>query len=275
MRPNEKGALASLPLILLCLSISAQIRLFEGISSPTLIWESQIGFYIPFAAFALVGGYHYLAWARKHRFQAVILMAIIIGAASLMSIATSNIQLRQTGVSSTQTLTTQSASQAAGAPSSTMPRSLQRLGEGISKMPYASTTFVAVEIGMSAVALTIILLKRSRQRRMGPSNVGGTAGKIQVPHSKTLTTPRDVIVNEYLETVIFIKSKGMQIPDSDTPQDVLRRVSKTRPDLNQFQFLTLLYEEAKFSLHQVSAGYAESAAQAAISIRNGYSPVKC
>ena len=274
MRPNEKGALASLPLILLCLSISAQIRLFEGISSPTLMWESQIGFYIPFAAFALVGGYHYLAWARKHRFQAVILMAIIIGAASLMSIATSNIQLGQTGVSSTQTLTTQSASQAAGAPSSTMPRSLQRLGEGISKMPYASTTFVAVEIGMSAVALTIILLRR-RQRRMGPSYVGGTAGKIQVPHSKTLRTPRDVIVNEYLETVIFIKSKGMQIPDSDTPQDVLRRVSKTRPDLNQFQFLTLLYEEAKFSLHQVSAGYAESAAHAAVSIRNCYLPAKC
>ena len=84
---------------------------------------------------------------------------------------------------------------------------------------------------------------------------------------RTALTPRDIVVEEYLGTLGFFKDKGLEIPDSDTPDEALRRVNQTWPERSELlKSLTSLYEEAKFSLHQIGESYVRSASQLRVSI---------
>jgi hypothetical protein len=240
--------------------------------------ESQIGFYLPFAAFALLSAYHYFEWARKHRFQAVLLMTCLVSFAALVGLATSlgnqtNSAIAGNGHSSSglnlgqlPAPTGQTGVQPGGV--SALQRNLEKLGETINGAPYVSSILAAIEIGTSAVAVAIIFF-RSRYRRLGTLLID--KAKVKETNTEGLrrapSTARDIVVDEYLNTIGFFKANGLNIPDSDTPDDAVRRVSVTWPEKsNPLKSLTSLYEEAKFSLHQISEACVDSALQLRASI---------
>lgn len=279
MRLTEKSALVSLCSLLVCLSISAQLRLFEGNYSASSPMESQIGFYLPFAAFALLSAYHYFEWARKHRFQAVLLMTCLVSFAVLVGLATSvgNPANSATGGNAHSSsgvnfgqfppLTGQTGVQPPGG-ASALQQNLEKLGETINGAPYFSTMLGAIEIGMSAIALAIIFF-RTHHGRLGTLRTDNT--KVKEAHTPDLprspSTSRDIVVEEYLNALGFFKANGLNIPDSDTPEDAIRHVKQAWPERSELlKSLTSLYEEAKFSLHQISESCVDSAFQLRVSI---------
>jgi hypothetical protein len=281
MRFGEKSALVSVCSLLICLSISAQLRLLQGAYSTSSPIESQIGFYVPFAAFALLSAYHYFEWARTHKFQAIVLMICLVSIASLLGLATGMANPSNLGTGNTHSaagvnfgqfpsLTGQSGVPPAEVVSivSSLQENLQNLGKTINSTPYASTIFVAIEIGTAAIALGIILLRGHYRRfpslHMDATNeIGGQMEHLRRPP----LTPRELIVEEYLNTLGFFKGRGLGITDADTPHDALRRVKQTSPERSELlRSLTYLYEEAKFSLHQITESYANSASKLRISI---------
>ncbi len=277
MRLTEKNAIVSLCSLLICLSISAQVRIFEGDYSASSPIESQIGFYVPFAAFALLSAYHYFEWARNHKFQAILLMTCLVSIASLIGLATATSNPSNLGTGNPNLPSGvsfgqfpplgQTGAQLSGGASS-LQQNLRKLGETIDSAPYASTVFGAIEVGMSAVALAIILL-RGRYGRLGMLRTHTTkAEEGPIADLRRLPlTPRDIVVEEYLDTLRFFKGRGLKILDSDTPDDALRRVKQIWPERsNLLKSLTLLYEEAKFSLHQISESCMNSASDLRLSI---------
>jgi Domain of unknown function (DUF4129) len=276
MRLTEKSAIVSLCSLLICLSVSAQIRLFEGNPSAPSPMESQIGFFLPFAAFALLSAYHYFEWARKHRFQAVLLTTCLVSFALLIGLASAIGNSHALGNAHSPPgvtfgelppLTSQtSAPPPVGA--SAIEQNLKTLGETINGAPYMSTMLGAIEIGMSAIALAIIFF-RGRYRRLGTNRSGNE--KDELRHTPDLRRPpltsRDIVVEEYLNTLRYFKVKGLSIPDSDTPDDAMRRVKQAWPDRSDpLRSLTSLYEEAKFSLHRIGEAQVNFASQLRVSI---------
>jgi hypothetical protein len=276
MRLTERSALVGLCSLLICLSVSAQIRLFRGSHSTPSPMESQIGFYLPFAAFALLSAYHYFEWARKHRFQAVLLMTILVSFALLVGLASAvgnsgtygnthppeGVNLVEPPASSGQTVVQPPVG------SSVMQRNLEKLGETLNSAPYMSTMLGAIEIAMSAVALAIIFT-RGRYRRAGRERIENQKQVVAMTSEfrNAPLTSRDIVVEEYLKAVRFLKAKGLNIPDSDTPDEAMRRVERAWPDRwEHLKSLTPLYQEAKFSLHRISETHVNSASKLRVSI---------
>ena len=276
MRLSDRSALVSLCSLLICLSISAQLRLFREVYSTSSPIESQIGFYVPFAVFALLSAYHYFEWAKTHKFQAIVLMICLVSIASLFGLATANPSNLGTaskpsasGLNFSQfpALTGQTGVQPSEVASS-LEQNLRNLGETISSAPYASTIFVAIEIATSAIALAVIFL-RARYKRLPSFHLDATTN-IQ-DHTENLRptplSPRELIVEEYVNTLGFFKGRGLEITEADTPNDALRRVKQTWPEGSDLlKSLTTLYEEAKFSLHNITETYANYATQLRMSI---------
>jgi hypothetical protein len=276
MRLTERSALVGLCSLLICLSVSAQVRLFEGNYSAPSPMESQIGFYLPFAAFALLSAYHYFEWARKHRFQAVLLMTLLMSFAFLIGLASAIGNSGTFGNAHSPTGVTfgqppSPTGQTGVQPplgSSAIEQNLKKLGQTLNSAPYMSTMLGAIEIGMSAVALAIIFL-RGRYGRLGTHRTENEKHETtRIPDfRKSPSTSRDIVVEEYLNTLRFFKVKGLNIPDSDTPDDAILRVKTTWPERSEpLRSLTSLYQEAKFSLHRIGETHVNSASQLRASI---------
>jgi hypothetical protein len=271
MRLTERSALVGLCSLLICLSVSAQIRLFERNYSAPSPLESQVGFYLPFAAFALLSAYHYFEWARKHRFQAVLFMTILVSFALLIGLASAignegtygNLH-SPSGLPFGQLPTPigqNGGQQPVGA--SALEQNLRKLGQTLNGAPYTSTVLGAIEIGMSTIALAIIFF-RGRYRRLDIHRTENE--KLEVAQTsdfrKSPLTSRDMVVEEYLNALRYLKVRGLNIPDSDTPDDAMRRVKRTWPDRwEPLGSLTCLYQEAKFSLHHIGDSHVSSASQ--------------
>jgi len=275
MRVSERGVLASLALILLAFSAVAETKILEGrgSTSPALSWQSEIGFYLPFVLFALVSTYHFLEWARKHKRQAIALMLLMFGVASLIGTAAVNAPRPTLNTPTQQQIgPTQQQSQASVVQVPQPPGSLQedliKLREALNSTPYFSASFNALVFLASLLAIVLIVVKL---RRGGE----GYAVKPSMPPRVTgivANTPREVVIQSYRLACASLQSGGLTIPDSDTPSDVCVRTKEVKPMLGDSLWkLTLLFEEAKFSLHSISETQAEEACRYSTSISLGSS----
>ncbi len=253
MRFSEKGILASLLLILLAFSTSAQTRIFEGVQTGSVVysWESQVGLYLPFALFTLISTYHFLDWAKKHRRRAIIITLLLFSVASLIGIGTAT-STRPTVNSMTAPHFTEQG-QSAPVPIQPFPQiqqDLLKVQQALNSTPYYSFTANAL-LALITVAAIALLVLRTRSR-------GGIA---VVPEKATPTetiqklggTPREAIIRYYLSACQALHAHGMQIADSDTPSDIYLKTNSQTPSVAaDLQRLTLLFQEAKFSLHEIT-----------------------
>jgi hypothetical protein len=272
MRVSEKGVLAILALILLAFSTIAQTKILErgAASSTTLSWQGEVGFYLPFVLFALVSTYHFLEWARKHKRQAIVMMLLIVGVTSLIGTATANVPKPVAIASTSQeiSLTQPQSSSGSVIQVPQQPASLQEsiinLRDALNSTPYFSIGFNALTLLASAVAVALVLLKMGRERSTPEPRPSIKPALIDVQ----ATAPRDIIIQSYLLACASMQVSGLQMPDSDTPSDVFARVKQLKPNIADTLWrLTLLFEEAKFSLHSISEAQADEAAGCFRSIR--------
>ena len=254
MRFSEKGILASLLLILLAFATSAQTRIFEGVQTGSAVglWESQLGLYLPFALFTLVCTYHFLDWAKKHRRQAIIISVLLFSVASLIGIGTANGPRPTINSMTAPHFTFPERGQNALVPFQPFPQiqqDLMKVQQALNSTPYYSFTANAL-VALITVAAIALLIFRTRTR-----------GISVIPEKATPTeaiqklggTPREAIVRYYLLACQALHAHGMQIADSDTPSDIyLKANSRTPRVAADLQRLTLLFQEAKFSLHQIT-----------------------
>ncbi len=262
MRFSEKGVLASLALLLLAFSVIAQTTIFEakGTASAVSSWTGEVGFYLPFVLFALVSTYHFLEWAKRHKRQAIILMLFIVGIASVIGSATVN---APRPVLNSLTLQSHSPTQQGEGsiiqiqqqPPS-LQESLLKLREVLSQTPYFSTGFDAIVLAASGLALLVVLLKMRREK---------SGHEVKPLISPIVTevqakTPREIVIRAYQMASHSLQRGGLEIPDSDTPADAVMRITQAEPTLaDAFRKLTLLFEEAKFSLHPMNETHAHHA----------------
>ncbi len=255
MRFSEKGILASLLLILIAFSTSAQTRIFEGVQTGSVVysWESQVGLYLPFVLFTLISTYHFLDWAKKHRRQAIIISLLLFSVASLIGIGTANSTTPAINSMTAPHFTFTEQGQSAPVPIQAFPQIQQdvlKVQQALNSTPYYSFTANAL-LALITVAAIALLLLRTRSR-------GGIA---VVPEKATPTetiqeiggTPREAIIRYYLLACQALHANGMQIADSDTPSDIYLKTNSRTPSVAaDLQGLTLLFQEAKFSLHKIT-----------------------
>lgn len=261
MRLSERSVLASLALFLLAFSVIAQTRIFETkgtVLSPSS-WEAEVGLFLPFVLFALISTYHYLEWAKKHRRQAVIMMLFIVGITLLIGTPALNVPRQAANTMTIGQTTTSQQGEGPPIPIMQNPSSLQenlvKLQQVLNNTPYFSTSFSAVLFLASAIAVTIVLL------RMRP-NVKRDQVKPVVQHLSEIyaRTPRELVIQCYRYASSALQSSDFRIPDSDTPIDAYTRIRQLKPAIaDTYWQLTLLFEEAKFSLHPISDNQAHSA----------------
>ncbi len=254
MRFSEKGVLASLLLILLAFSTSAQTRIFEGFQTGRgYFWESQVGLYLPFALFTLISTYHFLDWAKKHRRQAVMISLFLFSVASVIGIGAANSSGPTTNPVTALHFTYSVQGQSASVPIQPFPslqEDLLKAQRALNSTPYYSFTANALVALTTVAAIAILLLKiRNRGGMEEVPEKATTLPTIQEPGG----TPRETIIRYYLLACQALQANGMQIADSDTPSDIyLKTKSRTPSVAADLQTLTLLFQEAKFSLHQMT-----------------------
>ncbi len=259
MRVSEKGILASLALLLLAVSAIAQTRILIGTGEASLSWQAEIGFYLPFVLFALVSTYHFLEWARKHKRQAVLMMILTIAVLSLIGNASVN---APRPILNTPTREDFSSTQRPASTIQIQPQpvsiqeSLLKLREALSQTPYFSTGFDALMLGASAIALALVILKIRRERKSETIRSFAEPATAEFP----ARTPREAVIEAYRLALVSLQAHDIGIRDSDTPEDAFRRIKQLRPMIaDAFWKLTILFEEAKFSLHPISESEAEYA----------------
>ncbi len=255
MRFSEKGILASLLLILLAFSTSAQTRIFEGVhtGSEVYSWESQVGLYLPFALFTLISTYHFLDWAKKHRRRAIIISLLLFSVASLIGIGTANSTKPTVNSMTALHFTFTEQGQSAPVPIQPFPQIQQdilKVQQALNNTPYYSFTANAL-LALITVAAIALLLLRTRSR--GGIAVGSEKATPTTTMQKLGGTPREAIIRYYLLACQALHANGMQIADSDTPSDIYLKTNSRTPSVaRDLQRLTLLFQEAKFSLHQIT-----------------------
>lgn len=251
MRVGEKAILAALALLLLALATVAQARILHGGATGEASWQTEAGFYLPFILFTLVSTYHFMDWARRHRRQAVIITILIVGVASLIGIGSASAPRPTVAPISLSLTSTPQQTTGLGQiePPSPFQENLVKLKDVLSSTPYFSASFDAIALVASAIAIAFVILRIRRERK-------GYSFTPSVVHARTEIvdgTPREIIIQCYKVATVSLQSGGFQIPDSDTPADAFLKVSQFKPNIaDAFQGLTLLFEEAKFSLHPIS-----------------------
>jgi len=263
LRLSEKGILASLALLLLAFSVIAVSRIFEipGTATAAGSWQAEVGFYLPFVLFTLVSTYHFLEWAKKHRRQAIVMMVIVVAIASLLGTATANAPRPALNSLTLQSQTVTQQSQVTPVQFQRGQASLQedivKLRDALNSTPYFSTGFSALTLIASAAAVILVLARMRRER--------ATTLKIVAEpliQDISATNPRDVIIQCYNRATRYLMLRGVRMEDSDTPLDAFARIKDFEPSIaDSFWKLTLLFEEAKFSLHPISSTQADTASQ--------------
>ena len=261
---SEKGILASLALLLLAFSVIAVSRIFEapGTIIATASWQAEVGFYLPFVLFTLVSTYHFLEWAKKHKRQAILMMLIIVAMASVVGTVTANAPRPTLNplTSQSNTSTQQSAATSTqGLPQqASLQESIFKLREALNSTPYFSTGFSAITLIASGAAVVLVLMRIRREREISSPKVLASTSIAEIKGD----TPHDLVVRCYDLATRSLKAGGARIPDSDTPLDAFARIGRFEPNVTDaFWKLTLLFEEAKFSLHPISNMQAESASR--------------
>jgi len=264
LRLSEKGILASFALLLLAFSIIAVSRIFEvpGTSTAGGSWQAEVGFYLPFVLFTLVSTYHFLEWAKKHRRQAIVMMVIIVAIGSLVGTVTANAPrpaltslTLQSQVSTQQSQVTNVQFQREQA---SLQESIVKLRDALNSTPYFSTGFSSLTLIASAAAVILVLARMRREPR-------ATSAKIVTEPliaDIRATNPRDVVIQCYGLATRYLMLGGVRMEDSDTPLDAFARIKGFESSIaDPFWNLTLLFEEAKFSLHPISSAQADTASQ--------------
>jgi hypothetical protein len=264
MRLGEKEILASLTLMLVAFSAVAQTRIFEGpanVNGGT--WVAEIGLYLPFVLFALVSTYHFLDWARKHRRQAILLGIIIVSLASILGVATAGAPrplVDTTSLPARPFAITQGQIYGLSGVLIQQPPSfqdnLQQLQTVLNSTPYYTAGANALVLLASVAALVFVLLKMR--------NEGKTLATLKprpILTQKTITdSARDAVVQSYRLAYTALQTTGLNIPESDTPQDICTRARLAQlPIADTMSDLTTLFEEAKFSVHPITQKEAEEA----------------
>ena len=262
MRLSERSILASLAFFLLAFSVIAQTRIFETkgtVLSPSS-WQAEVGLFLPFVLFALISTYHYLQWANKHRKQAVIMMLFILSATSLIGTSALNVPRQAVNTVTVGQVTTGQQGQGPPIPvlqpTSSLQESLAKLQQIFNNTSYFSTSFSAVLLLASAIAVVIVLL------RMRPRVKRDQVKPFVQPHLSEIyaRTPRELVIQCYRYASSALQSSEFRIPDSDTPIDAYTRIRQLKPAIaGTYWQLTLLFEEARFSLHSISDDQAHSA----------------
>lgn len=264
MRLGEKGILASLTLMLVAFSAAAQTRIFEGpVNVNGATWVAEVGLYLPFVLFALVSTYHFLDWARKHRRQAILLGIVMVSLASLLGVATANAPRPLMDTTSFParpfTITQGQISGLSGVliqqPPS-FPDNLKQLQNVLNSTPYYTAGANALVLLASAAAVIFVLLKmRTEGKTLATPKPRHILRQEPIPDSA-----RDAVVQSYRLAYTALQTAGLDIPESDTPQDICAKARSARPSIAYtMSNLTTLFEEAKFSLHQITQKEAEEA----------------
>lgn len=253
MRLGEKGVLASLLLILLAFSTGAQTRIFEGAqnTSESGIWESELGLYLPFVLFTLISTYHFLDWAQKHKRQAILTVSLLIGAALLIGFRTpgakpavapitpSHLPIAEQGGSAIPPV--QQFAQ--------LQESLLEVGRALTSTPYYSYGANAFATLVTVAVIVLLLLKARARVKASPIGTGAVSDVVEVP----ARSAREAVIRFYLLACKALESHGVQISDSDTPSDIYVRATSEQPSVaDQLLGLTLLFQEAKFSVHPIT-----------------------
>jgi len=264
LRLSEKGILASLALVLLAFSVIAVSRIFEvpGTSTVAGSWQAEVGFYLPFVLFTLVSTYHFLEWAKKHRRQAIVMVVVIVAIASLAGTATANAPRPALNSLTLQAQASTQQSQVTNVQFQREQASLQenivKLRDALNSTPYFSTGFSSLTLIASAAAVILVLARMRRERRTTPAKI------VTEPLSTDIhaTNPRDAVIQCYGLATRYLMLSGVRVEDSDTPLDAFARIKGFEPSIAEpFWNLTLLFEEAKFSLHPISSTQADTASQ--------------
>jgi hypothetical protein len=270
LRLSEKGILAGLALLLLAFSVIAVSRIFEAPGTAIAAsWQAEVGFYLPFVLFTLVSTYHFLEWAKKHRRQAIVMMVVIVAITSVVGTVTANaprpalnsltLQSKTLTLQSEMTLVQFQREQAS------LQESIVKLRDALNSTPYFSTGFSALTLVASAAAVILVLVRMRRERRTAPTKIVAEPLITDI-HA---ATPRDMVIQCYNLATRYLQLGGVRIEDSDTPLDAFARIKGFQPSVaDSFWNLTLLFEEAKFSLHPISNAQADTASQYCKSISN-------
>ncbi len=252
---SEKGILASLLLILLAFSISAQTRIFEALHTKSALnaWESQVGLYLPFALFTLVSTYHFLDWAKKHRRQAVIVTVILFSVASLIGIGAANSPRPAIDSMTPPHFTFSQQGQNALVPIQEFPQIEQeflKVQQALNTTPFYSFTANALGALITVAAIALLFL---RTRRRGDIAAAPEKSTLSRSIQRPARSPREAIIRYYALACEALHEHGMQITDSDTPSDIYLKTNSRTPSIaGDLQGLTMLFQEAKFSLHHIT-----------------------
>lgn len=276
MRLGEKGILASLTLTLVAFSAAAQTRIFAApanVSGTT--WVAEIGLYLPFVLFAIVSTYHFLDWARKHRRQAILLGIVIVSLASVLGVATASAPRPLVDTTSLParpfTITQGQISGLSGVLIQQPPSfqdNLKELQNVLNSTPYYTAGANALVLLGSLAALIFVLLKtRNEGKTPATRKPRPILTQQTIPDSA-----RDAVVQSYRLAYTALQTTGLNIPESDTPQDICARARLARPSIAYVMSnLTTLFEEAKFSLHEITQKEAEEAKTCWDAIRSNVS----
>jgi len=262
MRVSEKNVLATLALTLLALATIGATNILRTGGAPSPSWQAELGFYLPFALFGVVTTYHFLEWARKHKRQAIIMIILIFAVASFLGVGIANAP--RPGPHPIQ-LSTTSTAEEIYAPVTQIPSRLQSLQENLVKLrevlsdtPYFSATFDAIALAATALAIAILLLKTRRVNSSVSSRKVFQSLRADIQSED----PRHHIIECYRLATLSVQVGGLLIPDSDTPSDAFQKIRHFKPNIaDAFGNLTVLFEEAKFSLHQMTGEQAQQATQ--------------
>jgi len=264
MRVSERGILAGLALVLLAFSTIGQTQIFQSQGGEASSWEGSLGFYLPFALFAIVSTYHFLDWARKHRRQAIIMFLTMTALTSLLGVGVANAP-RPSGtiihsVTFEQLITANQPPAKGGQidrAALALTETFQNFRQVLGTTPYLSTSFNALTLIATAVAVFLIAMKVRRERR--PHEVFNPVQPAE-PALGEPNTAREAVIRAYKVVTGSLRRKGVRIVDSDTPFDAWAKLAGDYPALTDpFSRLAALYEEARFSLHTISDNHAKQA----------------
>lgn len=253
MHVGKSSILASLLLILLALLTSALSGAFQGtaVNGPPT-WEWYVGLFLPLVLFTLVTTYHFLDWAKKHRRQAIMMLVLTFGAALLFGLGASHGPGPEIGSMTGVGLTFMEQSQSVPFSPYSFPelhQGFMKVQEALNNSPYYSLTANTL-VAVMALGVLALWLVRSRVPRVTPVALKSS---IQEKTRAEARTPREAIIRCYALACQMLLESGMQIADSDTPTDICVNATAKKPLIeSNLRSLTSLFQEAKFSLHQVT-----------------------
>jgi len=135
----------------------------------------------------------------------------------------------------------------------------------LSNTPYYSTSANALVLLASLGALAFVLLKMRRDRSTPPS----LQPRPSLSAELFADSPREAVIQCYGLACRTLQATGLRIPESDTPFDICSRTQLMRPRVaDSLRKLTVLFEEAKFSLHAITQREAEEANECWDAIRS-------